>query len=378
MSGIDLESWRSEFPILEKFAYLANCSQGPYSNRAYEAVSSFLADWRENGMSWETWLQVVEASRREFAGLISADPSDVAVSTSVSEAVSSIASALELQGMRRKVIVTEAEFPTVAYVWLAQRRRGLTVEFIPVKDGQIEIDDYWHAIDEATLLASVTHVYYKNGYKQDVKEIAKIAHEKGSLLLVDCYQSIGTTPIDVNEMDVDILVAGNLKYLLGTAGIAFMYVRRELADKLYPTVTGWFGQDDPFRFDPRHFEYAPAARRFDTGTPPIIASFAALAGMRIIREVGVENISRKIDSLSEYAISSSIDKGLKLASPRDVKRKGATTAIRVDDAALVERELRKRGVIASARADVIRLAPHFFTVPDEIEIALTHLKELGA
>ena len=375
--NVDMESWRSEFPILERFAYLANCSQGPCSKRAQEAVQSFLTDWRENGMSWENWLQAVEECRKEFAGLIGTEPSEIAVSTSVSEAVSSIASALDPRGKRNKVIVTEAEFPTVAYVWLAQRRRGLNVQFVPVCEGEIPIECYVNAIDETTLLVSATHVYFKNGYKQDVGEIAKIAHEKGALLLLDCYQSIGTTPIDVMEIDADFLVAGNLKFLLGTAGIAFMYVRRELADKLQPTLTGWFGQREPFGFDPRRFEYAPGARRFDTGTPPIIAAFAALAGMSIIRDVGVDNIRRKIDDLSQHAISSALDKGLELASPRDVRRKGATTAIRVADAPSVERELRDRGVIASARGDVIRLAPHFFTVPDEIELALRHLRELA-
>jgi selenocysteine lyase/cysteine desulfurase len=167
-------------------------------------------------------------------------------------------------------------------------------------------------------------------------------------------------------MNVDILSAGNLKYLLGIPGIAFIYVKKELIPRLKPAVTGWFGQEHPFSFQVRYLDYASDSRRFDTGTPPVLTAFAARAGMEIINEVRPKLIEKRIDTLSGYTIRLARERGLELLSPSDVRKKGATTAIKVDDSHQVEVELKKYNIIASARGDAIRIAPHFFTTKDDL------------
>ena len=379
--GLDLddaatvEAWKQEFPILRDIIHVGNCSQSPQSVRVRQAIETYLDNWLTVGMDWEYWMAEVNRAKAEFARLINADPDEIAVSTSVSEAVSSVASALEFS-KRRKVVATEAEFPTVGHVWLAHQKYGGKVEFVPVRDGEVRMEDYERYIDEDTLIASVTHVYYQNGFMQDIGTITKLAHDRGALVLVDAYQSAGTIPIDVKALDVDILTTGNLKYLLGIPGIAFLYVRKELVPKMKPAVTGWFGQENPFAFKVHYLDYASTTRRFDTGTPPVMPAFAARAGMEIINEVGPQNIWKRIQRLSTRCIEGARARGMVVASPLDVTRKGATTAIRVPDPHAVEEEMKRRNIIVSARGDVIRIAPHFFTAEEDIDRVLDELRDI--
>lgn len=368
-------AWREEFPLLKTVNYMANCSQGPQSRRARAALDRYLESWVASGMDWDYWCQEVDLAKVEFARLIGADPDEIAVSTSVSEIIASVAGAFLPQGGRRKVVTTEAEFPTVGQVWLAHRKLGAEVDFVPVIDGEIPLAEYERHIDGQTLLASVTHVYYQNGFKQDLGAIAEICHSHDVPLLVDAYQSLGTAEVNVKEQKIDMLCSGNLKYLLGIPGIAFLYVDRALAEKLSPASTGWFGQDDPFNFQARRLAYAPGARRFDTGTPPVMAAFAARAGMELINAAGPKNIQRRIDSLSKVALDTADRLGLPVLSPRNIAKKGATTAIALEtDSHAMEEMLKARGVIASARGPAIRIAPHFFSQPEEIVAAMEMLR----
>src|SRR5207302_1222624 len=122
------------------------------------------------------------------------------------------------------------------------------------------------------------------------------------LLFVDAYQTLGSVPIDVRQAKVDLLAAGNLKFLMGAPGIAFLYVRRELIDRLEPLVTGWFGRANPFAFQTKRLDWAATASRFDAGTPPVINAYIARAGMEIIETVGPTKIRAWLEVLARRLI----------------------------------------------------------------------------
>jgi len=382
LSEAEIDHWREEFPILKNVAHLGNCSQSAQSKRVLAGIKRYLDNWGGVGMDWDSWVQEVELAKAEFAKIINASPDEIAVASSVSDLVSSIANSLDYSGKRKKVVVTDMEFPTVNYVWLANQRHGAKVDFVSVDDEhQIEISEYERTIDENTLITSIAQVYYLNGFKQDIKRIADIAHSKGSLILVDSYQCLGTEPVDVKAMNIDILVSGCLKYLFGIPGISFMYVNKQLIRDLKPSVTGWFGQTNPFLFQSRYIDWANSASRFDTGTPPVMNAYAARAGLEIINEVTVPKIKDRIDMLSAHALKGVMQRGLTTVSPFDVSKKGGTTAIicgDVIDSHTMEQKLRERNVIGSGRGDVIRLAPHFYSKPEEIDYALDCIKDILA
>lgn len=378
----DLERVRREIPLLERFAVLNNCSQGPQTERARAAAREFLDSWDRDGMDWERWLEEVERARAAFAALIHASPDEVAVCSSVSDATARLASALGFSGRRRKVVASGAEFPTVGHVWLGHRRFGAEVEWVPVDDdGAVPLAGYEEAIDGRTRIVSACHAAYANGALQDVAAIAERAHGAGSLLYVDAYQTLGVLPVDVEALGVDFLASGNLKYLLGTAGIAFLYVRRGLIETLEPAATGWLARADPFAFRLERLDWAPTARRFDGGTPPVLPAYLARAGMETILELGPDAIADWTGRLSRRLLAGAAERGLRVHGPRDPERKTPSTAILVPGEApgaahRVEAALRERGVLASARGRAVRLAPHLFTTPEEVDRALDLLAEV--
>jgi selenocysteine lyase/cysteine desulfurase len=366
----DIEAWRKKFPILKSAIHVANCSQSPQCDATREAALGYLDNWNGMGMDWDRWMEEIALAKGEFARLINAELSEIAIGTSISELTSTIASSLPLDTGRTRVVTTDAEFPTVGNVWNAFRKYGLEPFFIPIKNGGIELEDYDRALDQRTLIASIFDVYYYNGFKQDLAAIVPKIHAAGALAYVDAYQGIGSHPIDVKALDIDILGTGNLKYLCGIPGVAFLYVKKSLVPHLSPAFTGWFGQENPFAFQ-RDLNYASDARRFDNGTPPVLTAYIARAGMAVINEVGPANIQAWTDILSRRCMDGAAARGLEVASPLDIARKAPTTAIRVGaDSHGVELALRKQGIIASARGDVIRIAPHFFTRLEDIDHVL--------
>ena len=372
----DIDAWRRRIPILASLIPMNNCSQAPQTSITRAAAEEYLESWNSDGMDWDAWVGEAQLAKQEFARLINASADEVAMFSCVSEAVSAVASATDFVSGRDGVVVTEAEFPTIGHVWLAQQKRGARVSWVPVRGGQIRLDDYDAAIDDRTAIVSATHGYFLNGYMQDVPAIAAKAHANGAKLFIDAYQTAGTTPIDVRAMDVDFLAAGNLKFLMGVPGVAFLYVRRALIDSLAPTVTGWFGRQNPFAFDVKGLDWSPTASRFDTGTPPIINAYIARAGMTIINEVGPRAIRGWLEVLGQRLIDGGDARGLTLHGTRDMSRKTSTTGFVVDDSHRVEVAMRARGIIASARGPVIRLAPHFYSTIEDVDTALDALASL--
>jgi selenocysteine lyase/cysteine desulfurase len=398
-----LERLRTSCPMVEASIYLANCSQAPQATPVRSAIDDFLTDWSTKGMNWEGWITIVEQARASFAALINAEPEDIAVGTSVSQLVSSLTSALvRPDAPRRRLITSVVEFPGVAQAWQAavQHAPGWELGILtatgeitisadsPVPgplgatdpDVTISTERFIQAIDERTALISVPQVLYANGALQDVGRVAEAAHAQGALVFVDAYQAVGSMPLDVKASGVDFLAAGTLKYLLGTAGIAFLYVRPSLRELLVPSVTGWFGRVAPFAYDPTHLDYAPTAARFDLGTPPLINAYAARAGIDLVRETGVKAISAQVTRLSALFWRMAPALGLRILGPQPGTPKGATNAVDAGSpqrARALEDELRQRkGVIVSARGKALRLAPHGFIRETELEQALHAVAEV--
>jgi len=372
----DIEQWRRRIPLLRTQIPMNNCSQAPQMDATRVAAERYLESWNGSGMDWDAWMREVALAKAEFAKLIGARASDVAVFSSVSEAASAVASALDLSGSRRTIVVSEAEFPTIAHVWIAQEQRGARVTWAPLRDDAVDESAYDTLIDDRTALVSACHGYYMNGALQDSARIAKLARRAGAYTFVDAYQSLGTIPFDVRQLGVDFLASGNLKFLMGIPGIAFLYVRPEIVETMHPMVTGWFGRANPFAFDAKSLDWSPTASRFDTGTPPVINAYVARAGMEIISTVGTASIRAWLVELGQHLIDGGRARRLTLHGPSDMNRKTSTTAFVVDDSHHVESAMRERGVIASARGNVIRLAPHFYSTIDDVERALDILAEV--
>jgi selenocysteine lyase/cysteine desulfurase len=355
---------RSRFSIFQHKIYLNSCSQGALSDAVQAGLEDYVASWHEQGSPWETWMNRYEEARTAFAQFINASPDQVAIVTSASAGINSVASALNFRE-RKKVVMGEFEFPTMGHVWLGQRVRGAEVQFVKAEGNCIPAVNYEKMIDRNTSIVPLTHVCFKNGFRSEVNAVTQIAHRSGALVMLDDYQDCGTRPVDVKALDLDFFVTGTLKYLLGPPGLAFMYVRKELISSLVPAVTGWFAQTDPFTFDPQHIDLSPTARRFESGSPPVPNLYAAVPGFELLREIGMEYVAGHIKRLTQSLLRCAHDLGIRAKTPADSV--GPLVVLQCKDSTLLVQKLAENDIVASNRHDGLRISFHVYNTMDDVK-----------
>jgi selenocysteine lyase/cysteine desulfurase len=367
-----IETIRAQFPIFRRKIFLNSCSQGALSEAVEASLLAHIRSWHEQGSPWDRWVEEYENARTAFARFIGAEQDEVAVVPSASAGINSVASALHF-GKRRKIVMGEFEFPTMGQIWLAQRPRGAEVKFLEAKNGRICAECYARAIDEQTLIVPVTQVCFMNGFRSDVASIVKEAHERGALVMLDGYQDCGTRPIDVKALGVDFYVTGALKYLLCPSGIAFLYVRGDLISSLTPTVTGWFGQQNPFAFDVKHFEPASTARRFEAGSPPLPNVYCIPAALGLLEGVGYAGVAEHIQTLSRALIDGARNLGIKIKTPLDSV--GPLVVLLMKDAEAMVQKMAESNIVVSNRMDGLRVSFHLYNTLNDVGAVLDLLKQ---
>jgi selenocysteine lyase/cysteine desulfurase len=373
----NFEALRKEFPVLQRKTYLNSGSYCALAHEVRAAFEAYMEDRLLVGANWDVWVTKNESVRALVAELLQASPDEIAVTASVSAGLNALASALTFTGPRNKVVVSDFEFPTNAQIWHAQEPRGAQVVHVPrAADGFIPLEAFEKAIDERTRLVAITHVCFRNGAKLDIPGIVRIARAKGAYVLLDCYQSVGSLNIDVKALDVDFAVGGMLKYLLGTAGIAFLYARESYVQSLLPTNSGWFAQAEIAAMDITANRPAPNARRFEAGTPPVVNCYAAEAGLKMLLRVGTPAIEKRNFALTRRCMDRLEEIGWPSITPREDERRGATVAVPSRDSARLTAELMQRDIVTSHRDDNVRASFHFYNNEDDVESFVAAMRDL--
>jgi len=368
----ELRDYRDQFPILAETTYLINHSLGAMPVDAERRLADYAHTWKTRGIrAWsEGWWELPLTVGDQIGRIVGAPPGTTTMHQNVTIAEAVVLSCFRFEGERRRIVYEEGNFPSVRYLYQAQADRGAEIVVVP------ERESVAGAIDERTLLVPVTHVLFKTGEIQDVEAIVARAHEVGAHVVLDAYQSVGTVPLDVTELDVDFAVGGSVKWLCGGPGAGWLYVRPDLAEGLEPALTGWQAHARPFSFEPE-MEYATGAARFLTGTPNVPALYAATAGYNLIEEIGVPRIREHSVHQSELLVGLLDEAGFDVTSPRDRTRRGGTVTVRTPEFEAVHGELAERQVLCDFRPDSgLRLGPHFFTTDDELRFAVEQITEI--
>ena len=367
---------RAEFPIFEHTTYANSCSQGALSNRVRAAAEEWLAGWDANGAEWEYWVERNEAARSAFASLVHAEADDVAVTTSVSQGVSALVSALDLTGTRNRIVISEYEFPTVGQIAHAQELRGAEVVHVRPEDGgRIPLERFAAAIDERTALVCCTAVSFRSGHRNDVTEIARLGHEHGAVVLADSYQAVGALELDVRTLGADVVTGGTVKYLLGSAGLGFMWVRGSLSSSLLPTQTGWFADEDIFAMSIADYSPHASARRFDSGTPPVPSLYPGVAGMRVIAEAGVPQIEAHVRALVDRLLVGLDELGAKVATARGEADYGPLICVVSTDPGALVGALAGDSIVTSTRDSNLRISLHLYNAEEDVDRILAGLRK---
>ena len=378
----DLLEWRSEFPILDKTVYLISHSLGAMPKATYDQLHRYADLWATRGVrAWaEGWWEMPVTLGDELAKIIGADPGSVVMHQNVSVCQSLILSCFEPTPQRNKIVYSELNFPSVMYVYEAHARDGrLRIETVKSDDGMtVSLERMLAAIDETTLLVPFSHVLFKSAFLQDAKAIVERAHEVGAMVVLDTYQSAGTVPFSVKELNVDFATGGSVKWLCGGPGAGYLYVRPDLQNKLEPKTTGWMAHEAPFSFDTK-LRYASNISRFLHGSPAIPALYAARSGYRIINEIGVERIREKSVRQTNYLIELAEEAGFTVTSPKDPAQRGGTITVAHEHAGAMTKELLRREFIVDYRPGAgIRISPHFYTNDEELELVIQEMKKIAA
>jgi len=378
-----LLEWRREFPILEKTVYLISHSLGAMPRTTYDRLQEYADIWATRGVrAWaEGWWEMPVTLGNEVARIIGADTNTVVMHQNVSVCQSLILSCflpLPQNSKRNKIVYSELNFPSVMYVYEAHARgHNLRIETVKSDDGiTVPLDRMLAAIDEETLLVPISHVLYKSAFLQNARAITERAHEVGAMVVLDVYQSAGTVPFSVKDLEVDFATGGSVKWLCGGPGAGYLYVRPDLIGRLEPRTTGWMAHEAPFAFE-TEMRYAPNVARFLHGSPIIPALYAAQSGFGIINEIGVDAIRAKSVHQTQRLIDQAEAAGFHVTSPKTAAERGGTITVWDDNAAAITRELIRREFIVDYRPGAgVRISPHFYTKDEELDLVIEEMKKI--
>jgi kynureninase len=372
--------YRAQFPILERTNYLISNSLGAMPRGVEDSLRQYTELWSSRGVrAWEDeWWMLAAEVGDAIGSLFNAPAGSVACLQNVTSCQATVASCLDFSGPRNKVVYTDLNFPSVMYFWEAQRARGARVHMVPNDDTiHVNTQRLLDAIDEQTLIVPISHVIFRSAFIQDVAAIVEKAHRVGAYVLLDSFQATGTIPFDVQQLNVDFCTGGVLKWLCGGPGTGYLYVRPDLAKKLEPSFTGWIGHENPFGFEIGATRYTPTIYRFTQGTPNIPALKVAQPGLKIIREVGVDNIRRKSKCQTALLMDLASQHGWRINTPHNPDRRAGTVSIDMPNAPQVCAELLKRDILVDYRPKAgVRFSPHFYNTDAEITSAIATVVEI--
>jgi kynureninase len=376
-----LLAFRRRFPTLDRCTYLISNSLGAMPKEAAEDLAEYGRAWTERGVrAWaETWWDMARGVGDSIGELFGAPRDTVSMHQNVTLAEAIVVSCFDWSGKRNGVVYTDLNFPSVRYLYDSWATSlGARITEVPSKGGiAVPTEAILAAIDERTLLVPISHVLFQSAYVQDAKAICQRAEKVGAHVVLDAYQSVGTVPVDVNDIGCSFLVGGVLKWLCGGPGAAFLYVRPDLLRTLRPRLTGWMAHPRPFHFQGPPMDWADGAYRFMNGTPNVPALYAAQAGPRIVKEAGIQAIRAKSMRQTALLVDAARERGWKVTAPLDPARRGGTVAVDVPHAQAVKLELLRREVIVDYRPGAgIRISPHFYNSDEECLRAIAEIRDI--
>jgi selenocysteine lyase/cysteine desulfurase len=363
---MNISEIRELFPGLRDTIYLNTATMAVGSTPARAAYERAVERWSAGRFDWLEAERAGEDARTAFAQLVAATPEEVALVPAVSTAAGIVAANLPPAKRGENILVTESDFSSNYFPWLLLRERGYDVRAVPSIGDTNLADAYGAVADGGTRLIAVSAVQSLTGYRTDLRALSQVAARSGAWFFVDACQAAGAVPLDVRRDGVDFLAAASHKFLLGSRGMGYLFVRRELLDRIRPVLPGWKAARKPLEsFYGPMMDLSPTASHLDTS----LAWFAALAeqgAVGIFRHFGPPAIldrnaqlSRRLyDALAVYHLS---------VAPFPPDNRSTIVSVQVGDADAVLARLRRANVVATVRAGRVRLSAHFYNLEEELD-----------
>ena len=370
-----------DFPTANKFVSLNAANVALMYQGAHQAIIEWQDDVALNGSnnfddnSEET---VFRELHQVASRLINAGPEDIAVGSSATELLCSLAWAIS-PSKDQNVVSTEIVFPSTVYPWQrVASSTGCEIRLAKEKNNFIHIDEIITLIDQHTAVVCISHVEYGNGQTFDLHLLAEAAHEHGALLVVDATQSAGAIPIDVQSCPVDALISGAYKWLCGPFGAAFMYLAPHLQTKLEPGLVGFRSHKNMWDLDASRIDYPQAAQKFEFSTMAFGCAVGLTRAINFLNDVGVENIFQYNRQLADRLIEGLQTRGAVITSPLEDKSRSSIVRAHFENIGSnkIIQSLKRAGVFVSRRGDSIRFSPHLYNSISDIDKALAEIDNI--
>lgn len=367
---------RALFPQAESMIYVDNASTGllatPVQTALHEAVTAIAQGSGGVGSLFGR----AGSLRQKLAQLINATAEEIALVRSTAHGLNLVANGLDWH-LGDNVVTADIEFPTNVLPWQGlEGRYGVKTKLIPSREGRVLAEDLIAACDSKTRLLAVSWVQFTNGYRTDLAQLGEFCRERGILFCVDGIQGVGALQIDVERYKIDALAAGAQKWLLGPLGTGLLYVRKEVQAKLLPTEVGPGSiKIDPARFLDYGLNFHESAARYESGIPNLLAAGGFEASVAMMLEYGPAAIEAKILALADQLAEGLAERGYQVLSPRGTaERSGIISFISAGrPSSELHQRLKEAGVVCSVREGAVRLSPHFYNEPREMERILAAL-----
>ena len=370
---MDLAAYRTEFPVTKDWTYLNHAAVAPLPNRVVETMCAFLHARQMGDMALDDWPPATEETRGLAARLIGAAPEEIAFVGSTSDGLNLAANALPIAA-GEKVILCDMEFPANVYPWLNLRRRGVEVRIVPHDGGGLSPERLAAVLDGRTRVVAVSSVQFLSGYRADLPALARLCHAAGAYLVVDGIQSVGVVPLDVHAAGPDILVTQGAKWLLAPIGLGFLYVRRELIEQLHPLYAYYRSVTAPEPWLEYDWTLRRDARRFEVASPNVVGLYGLREALRLLLEVGVERIYPHLLDLGDRLLAGLDALGVSVLTPRERARRAGIVTCRTADVPGDFQRLHEAHVQVSLREGYLRISPHLYNIPEEIDRLLNVLE----
>ena len=373
-SGFD---WRSEFPVNDECSYLNHAAVAPWPESARKAVSGFAAENVALGASqYSEWLNTENQLRRNLETLIDAPKGSVALVKNTSEALSFVAYGLSWQP-GDVVVISDQEFPSNRIVWESLADKGVKVIEVALPYDNPE-SELLAAIEQKPKLVSISAVQYASGLRLDVDRIGAACREAGVLFCIDAIQAVGAQPFSVQQNLCDFAMADGHKWMLGPEGLGFFYVRPEVMEQLKIQEYGWHMVADAGNYNTKEWQLAPDARRFECGSPNLLAGYALNASIDLILKAGLPQVEHAIAERIQYLKDGLPEMDAVFVNPLLEQRPSGilTFHLWVVNSEALHKALMQTGVICANRGGGIRFSPHFHTTQEALDDALEALESL--
>ena len=371
----------ADFPAARKSTYLNTASVALMYAGCRRAIDDWNRDLAENGtisFNEQAEQDVFEDMHLAFADLVNATPGDIAVASSATEQLASLAWAI-MPPAGSTILTTGIVFPTTIYPFArVARHTGADIHFVPGENGYTDPQRLFDRIDGNTSVVCLSHVEFGSGQQYNLREFADRCHDLDALLIVDATQSAGAVPIDAPASGADAIICAGYKWLCGPFGASVMYLAPHLQNTLDPGLIGFRSNQDIWNLDVNYQDFPDSAHRFEFSTMAYGCSHGLAQSVAYLHKLGVENIAAHNLDLADRLLQALDELGAEVLSPRNPAEKTSIVSARfpgIESTAIVS-GLSKANIIISPRRDFFRFSPHLYNTADDIDEAIEALKAL--